>query len=298
MEVKQCIVCGSRDAVSVAARGSYQGFRCGQCGLWRADPIPDAATLSALYDGEQGYHRGLQRVLGAAGISRHHTRILDALERLHMRGPLLDIGCANGEFLFWAKRRGFSVHGVEVNAHTAAIANDHGIPVVTGTLAEAAFAEQSFSVVVAADVIEHVADPIAFLRSCHRLLKPGGVLVVATPNMNSFWARGVAILARLGLPSSVFIPPHHLWYFSLPNFCTLLAHEGFSVLDAQTRPVSPRHELGATHLLREFREHPSIKTLVAASWGALAYGCLYSAYLVMRPFLSNDFGMVIFAKKS
>ncbi len=102
---------------------------------------------------------------------------------------LLDIGCGGGLLCEPMARLGFSVTGVDASERNIAVASTHAAEVgvtidyragtVEGLLAAD---EPAFDVILNMEVVEHVADPGAFLRDCVRLLKPGGLMVVATLN--------------------------------------------------------------------------------------------------------------------
>ena len=99
------------------------------------------------------------------------------------KGRLLDVGCGDGKFLADMKRLGWEVVGVEPDPEAAKIAEERlGLSVFTGTLGEANFPPDAFDAITMKHVIEHVEDPIGLVRECHRILKPGGRLSIATPN--------------------------------------------------------------------------------------------------------------------
>jgi len=102
---------------------------------------------------------------------------------------LLDIGCGGGLLSEPMSRLGFSVTGVDASERNIATAATHagetGLSIdYRATTAEALLAagEGPFDVILNMEVIEHVADPGEFLRTCARLLAPGGLMIVATLN--------------------------------------------------------------------------------------------------------------------
>ena len=102
---------------------------------------------------------------------------------------LLDIGCGGGLLCEPMTRLGFTVTGVDAAPETIAVARTHaadlGLSIeYRASTAEALEAEGAgpFDVVLNMEVIEHVADPQAFLNTCARLLAPGGLMIVATLN--------------------------------------------------------------------------------------------------------------------
>ena len=101
------------------------------------------------------------------------------------RGRLLDVGCGNGRFLAQMRGLGWEVVGVEPDPEAARIAKERfGLEVFQDTLEEAKFPNDSFDAITMNHVIEHVPDPVGLLAESRRILKPGGKLVVVTPNTN------------------------------------------------------------------------------------------------------------------
>jgi 2-polyprenyl-6-hydroxyphenyl methylase / 3-demethylubiquinone-9 3-methyltransferase len=102
---------------------------------------------------------------------------------------LLDVGCGGGLIAEPMRRLGFEVTAVDASAENIGTARAHAAQQGLDIAYRAATVEQMeaegagpFDVVLTMEVIEHVADPEAFIRSCSRLVKPGGMMVVATLN--------------------------------------------------------------------------------------------------------------------
>ncbi len=124
------------------------------------------------------------------------------------QGKLLDVGCGNGSFLAKMQKLGWEVAGVEPDENSAGIARERlGIP-VTRDLDASEFSDGSFDAVTAHEVIEHTHDPVGFLRQSWRVLKPGGIFVLTTPNVGSLGCQ----LFRKAWES--WDPPRHLHLFS------------------------------------------------------------------------------------
>jgi ubiquinone/menaquinone biosynthesis C-methylase UbiE len=108
--------------------------------------------------------------------------------KAHVRtGRILDVGTATGFFLEVAQAAGFEPYGVEISEYSGAIAaKKFGAGRIhIGTLETAPFPAGSFDAIAMTDLIEHVTTPVDTLRLAHRFLKPGGVVILTTPNSHS-----------------------------------------------------------------------------------------------------------------
>lgn len=141
---------------------------------------------------------------------------------------LLDVGCGSGDFLTRMRVHGWQVVGVEPDPKAAEAARRNGLDVRDGMLADAGFHGDTFDAIVLSHVIEHVHDPVALLRECGRVLRPGGRLVVLTPNLSSLGHR------RFGPDWRGLEPPRHLYVFSLRSLAACVARVGLTVTEART----------------------------------------------------------------
>ncbi len=137
-------------------------------------------------------------------------------------GRLLDVGCGNGSWLAEMKERGWNVEGVDFDPRAVAAARRQGLTVQQGSVEAQGYPAESFDAVHLFHVIEHVPDPISTVRECARLLRPGGRLVLFTPNTASVshWLfkedwRGLE-------------PPRHLHLFSFASMRRLFEDMGFA----------------------------------------------------------------------
>jgi SAM-dependent methyltransferase len=164
-------------------------LRCGRCTLLyqpveRGAPSPDA------YPGEYYDSWGdpeHARLVKCATFARY----LGLLERHVAPGRLLDVGCGLGYLLEAAAARGWEPYGVELSVEGARRAAE-GVGahrVFCGALEQAPLEPASFQAVTLTDVLEHLPDPVGSLRRCRELLAPGGVVLIATPQVGSFSQR-------------------------------------------------------------------------------------------------------------
>jgi SAM-dependent methyltransferase len=193
--------------------------RCRHCGLVYINPRPNSSDVLDDYGEVVDELYVLERE-GRVLTFRRHLRPLE-----HIVGPpngkrLLDVGCHVGVFVDVAQQRGWDAWGVEPSRWATEQARAQGLRVVNGTLATSGFEDASFDVITMWDVIEHVPDPRAELRQAHRLLKPGGAVVIHTIDIESPFAR---IMGHRW----PWLMEMHLYYFSPRTLRRMLEEVGF-----------------------------------------------------------------------
>ncbi len=146
----------------------------------------------------------------------------------HRNGQLLDIGCGNGEALQNMADLGWQVRGVDFDPIAVQIAQKKGLEVRLGKLAAQDYPSAFFDAITMSHVIEHVHDPLSLLGECRRILKPGGRLVVVTPNSRS-WGH-----QRFRANWMHLDPPRHLHVFNEQSLRRLIETAGFRVVSLCT----------------------------------------------------------------
>ena len=144
------------------------------------------------------------------------------------KGRLLEVGFGNGATLARLKSVGWSVTGVEFDPVSVELAKSRNLDVRLGSLAECNFNDRSFDAVVASHLIEHLPNPRFYLVECARILKPGGKLVLTTPNVTSFGHRLFGSNWR-GLE-----PPRHLQIFGPKSLKKIAQESGFKKVEVFT----------------------------------------------------------------
>ena len=198
---------------------------CDRCGLGRFEPEPDADAVRAFYPdeyyGEPGtkFQPLIERLVRVVG-ARHIAFLSGGLPQA---GRILDVGCGRGVILGELATRGFEVHGVEISAEAARGADPRAEIRIAPRLTEAGYPDAHFDQVIIWHVLEHLPDPRSTLAEVHRVLKPGGRLIVAVPNFESFQARWTrAAWFHLDLP-------RHLYHFPLSALRLLMERTGFEI---------------------------------------------------------------------
>lgn len=159
-------------------------------------------------------------------------------------GRLLEVGCGNGRMLRDMQSLGWQVHGVDFDEAAVAKAREKGLHVAHGDLHSQGYPGDHFDAIVMSHVIEHVHEPSAILRECHRILKPGGRLVMVTPNSDGLGHRLFGANWR-GLE-----PPRHLHIFNVKTLTRLLDKEMFIESEVRSTVRDANGMLAYSMLLR------------------------------------------------
>jgi SAM-dependent methyltransferase len=175
-------------------------YRCDRCGTVAQPSLPEGDALLDLYRHMRDDHY-LDEEAGRRATAR---RVLDAIGAHAPSGRLLDIGCGHGLLLDEARTCGYEVEGLELSEQAAAHARSLGLTVHANTVDQL---DSTYNVIVLADVLEHLDDPVAAIDHCARLLEPGGVLCLVTPDPGSRTARFAGASWWGFLPAHTFLLP-------------------------------------------------------------------------------------------
>lgn len=220
-------------------KGQWSYLQCPDCRLVFLNPIPDEATLSSYYN--VAYEVDFERY--TENIRRGSARVLGDLKRgFPERGRLLEVGSSYGGFLAEARRDGWDVTGIELDERATRYAREQfGLRVFLGTLHDHLERLQGpYEVVAMFHVIEHVPAPVQLLQICRKLLKPGGLLILKTPNVES-------LVAKLTGASWQWIyPPAHIHLYSPTTLATLLVKAGYQPVLFRSAQGDANNNLFAT----------------------------------------------------
>lgn len=228
--MKSCYLCRKNPVRYLFSNNGYPIYRCTHCGLGQTSlAVPYGEFVASYYD--EGYFTGDSSRCAYDNYERdflfmkkNFNGMLTAVQRFQDGGSLLDVGCATGKFLGLARKLGYNVFGIEPSSYAAALARKRFPRRITqSTVEKAQFVHKKFQVITMLDVFEHLDDPRAALVQCRDWLSDSGLLVVATNDFDSLWAK------IMGQKWHFLIPPQHLFYFTQKTIQRILSETGFTI---------------------------------------------------------------------
>src|SRR5690349_13207665 len=159
-----------------------------------------------------------------------HGRLAGIARRRPPPGRLLEVGSGYGLFLAAARDAGYQVHGIELSRTGVGVAREElGLDVLAGQLADAPV--EPADVICFWDTLEHVPDPLTFLREVRARLAPGGLIALSVPYISSVPARA------LGARWWTLKPEQHIWHFTGRTLAFLAARAGLVITDVIRSPA-------------------------------------------------------------
>jgi len=230
-----CFLCGGQ----IGSEGGYEGLKvdglnysirfCSSCGLGVTSPFVDDKRLkeiySSTYRGEDStrFFSPLEKLIRVVRVQRARR-----VEKYASKGKVLDVGCGRGDFPALMASRGWDATGIELDERIERReAGKKGLHLRFGRLEDVSLPAGRFDAVTMWHVFEHMKDPAWVMGECSRILKPGGLLMLAVPNTGSLQAR------LSGRHWFHLDPPYHFYHYTLENMKTLMEGAGFEVLSVK-----------------------------------------------------------------
>lgn len=227
-----CPVCQSKKSHPLFQKHQRSYFLCQNCDLKYVFPFPTAQEIRQFYQPDywrQKSFRG-QKISGYVSYLKekdsfltYFQGILAQSERFNLSGRVLDVGCGYGFFLEVAQNAGWKIYGLDLSTEPIRQAKKQlGVKTIYNKpLERAGFRPNYFALVTSFHTIEHMTQPARFLKEAGRVLKPGGLVLLTTPNASGWQSR----LMRKSWFS--YRHPDHLLFFNFRNLALLLKKAGF-----------------------------------------------------------------------
>lgn len=253
-DLNKCPVCSTSSYKVYCEKDSFIHKKCTKCSLVYLDPKLSREATLAFYNSpvneiynEQKFHFESS---GEPSLDdQHNFKNLDLIKKLvpEARGKkLLEIGAAKGIFLAKAASQGFEVHGVELNEKLIGNLKKITDKIYTEDVISLDLPENYFDVIYHRDVMEHIDQPVAFLKKLYRILKPGGILMIDTHNIQSLVNQ-----ATKEFHTVVFAFEHPL-HWSPASLLFACEQAGF-----QNKKLYMDHEYQTLRDILDYYAHPS-----------------------------------------
>jgi 2-polyprenyl-3-methyl-5-hydroxy-6-metoxy-1,4-benzoquinol methylase len=211
-EVAECPLCASMERDPFDEKCGIPHFTCRECLCGYPGKVPK--DLTDVYGGDEY----VEEFSGVDAARENYKKERFGKERLAIIGDvlgglsgkrILDVGCGTGWFLELCKENGMECYGQELGRELAAFTRARlGVEVFDVPIDEIPDRDGYFDVIVMFDLIEHLRRPVDFIRSLKVKLRQGGIILVFTPNFNSFG------MQKLKRNSSLLFPTDHLCLFT------------------------------------------------------------------------------------
>lgn len=219
----QCVICNGMAHPNICLYddrygypGLFQMVECCDCGHRMLDVDFSAKEITTLYS--EYYPRStfaLKNFRPARGAHGFNAWLSGIKRCAYLWVPenvrVLDIGCGFGESLAYHKARGCDVYGVEADENILRVAETFGFNAHAGVFDPDRYAPDFFDYITLDQVIEHMAFPVETLCGIARVLKPGGKVILSTPNASGW---GAKLFGRRWIN---WHAPYHLQHFSFQS---------------------------------------------------------------------------------
>lgn len=269
-----CPACGENDPREAFTKHGFAYQRCRKCETLLMNPRADQTLMNEFYASSRNYAYWNEHVFPATENVRRERIFKPRVDRLlgicekfgRPAQSLLDVGAGFGTFATEvATRRVFRrVVALEPTPSLANTCRKRGLETIESTVEQCPLDDETFDVITAFEVIEHLFDPAHFVHCAKRLLRPEGLLILSCPNVNGF---DVSTLGR----RSNTIDHEHVNYFHPDSIRLLLERVGFEVLDVST-PGKLDAELVRTAAMDGriwLDDQPLLKRLLIDDWDDL-----------------------------
>ena len=222
LEDIQCKVCNNQSEFELAIdKGDFQVVRCRECSFVFVPPYFRRTIEYGSYK-DESVLKQIRLGNDWLKIQRHRLRF-KAFRKYRPTGKLFDLGVGWGHFLLTAKLLGYETEGIEISEMPYTYATeDLKLNVRHIDFFDMDVADESYDIITMWDVLEHIDDCDRVIEKCNRMLKPGGLLVIQVPQIDSYFARKYKENWKM-------ISLDHVNYFSRKTISNILGQYGFKV---------------------------------------------------------------------
>ena len=224
-EKVNCNLCGSDEKEIISVQDESRLVRCRKCNLVYVDNRLTKDETMRLYG--KDYFTQERRELSRIR-EKHILKTIRKLKNRKEKGRLLDIGCAEGEFLKLVEENtNLEPFGVDISEYAAEQAKSKGLNVKCCESVEASFEDEYFDVITMRHVLEHVHDPLQTIKEMNRILKKDGILIIEVPNSKYMLFKARLVSRVLKRPAYFLEIKEHLYHFDDNMLNRLLSLGGF-----------------------------------------------------------------------
>jgi SAM-dependent methyltransferase len=224
-----CRLCGNNRVPVWFNAWDHAIYACHKCDFMFALPL--AGTQKLLYEPEY-YSEFIERDK-QADMLQFYSGVLEELKRMTPGRRLLDAGCGVGSFLHFAEQLGWSVIGIDASkAAVRYAAETHHLDVVLADLNEYELPQNAYDVIWAFHTVEHLSDPIHFIKSAAAALQPDGLFYLGLPFYPCTRIRFHQLLFSMGIANHPFNfnLPDHVSYFNRKTIHRALSDAGLEAV--------------------------------------------------------------------
>jgi len=206
---------------------TFSIHQCSDCGFKFTNPYPNQDSIGEYYQSEN-YLSHPDKKVSAFSIAYNLVKFINIRSKFRVAtkslkvGNVLDIGCGSGDFLHYAKKNGWNTTGIEPDEKARQFSTQRQIGKVLSPKDAISIPQKSFDLITLWHVLEHVDDLQEQIDQIKSWLKPGGRIVIALPNPDSFDAH------YYGIYWAGWDVPRHLHHFSKDNILQLMKKNGFT----------------------------------------------------------------------
>ncbi len=248
MENVDCPICELDNSIFLWNKNHANYVKCMHCSLVYENPRLTSEELRSYYSNESYFLSNDKQDTSSytdyfsqcnIGLNKEYFSILQQYVQNKLSIKYLDIGCGPGTLVKLASENGWDATGLEISKWAAEYARHNRINVIENNLQGANFSSDCFDLISMFDVLEHLPDPVSYVREIFRILKSQGIVIVETPNVGGFFSK---YLYKQN--SEIVKPRAHICLYSPSSIQHLFSKVDFSKIKINTFPYCRKYTPG------------------------------------------------------